>query len=118
MSKSTSPEDVKLITPSDKLYDTLTSMFVDTTITVDNIVRIVPKIMQIVERYPKLSGSGKKDLVIKVLTRYTKDVIDDEDTEQTVTSFITLFLPSVIDTIIAVDKKELTVKLKKCFSCF
>ena len=77
--------------------------------------------MQVVETYPKLQGYEKKDLVLQVLRHYVEDHLDGDE-ESAVLLFIDLFLPSIIDGIISLDKKELVIKVKKglkaCFPCF
>ena len=111
--------DVKLLLPADQLYNNLITLLGDEKISSVNIVLITASLMQVVEKFPGLPGNEKKDLIIQVLKRYTIDKIDDEEEEKSVLLFIDLFLPSVIDTIISVDKKKLVINvisvLKKCF---
>lgn len=76
--------------------------------------------MQIVEKYSKLSGEQKKSLVINVIKKFVVDHLDgDNETELLI--FIDTFLPSVIDVMISIDKKELAIKIQKgfklCFPC-
>ena len=116
--------EIELLMPSkdlaDKLYNSLALLVGDTEITSTNVVLIATNLMQTVEKYPKLSGEQKKNLLLHVLKKYVKDKLDGSD-EDNVLMFIDMFLPSVIDTIIQVDKKALVVSiktgLKALFSC-
>ena len=104
----------------DRLYESLGRIIKDKKVTTVNIVLIATNLMQIVEQYPNLHGTQKKSLVIHVLKRFAVEHLDGE-AESSLLVFIDMFLPSVIDIIIAVDKKEVVVKIKKgfnsCFSC-
>jgi hypothetical protein len=117
-------KDIEISLPSsdtiDKLYESLSHIIGDKKVTTINIVLIATNLMQIVEEYPNLHGTEKKSLVIHVLKRFIVDHLDDKK-EHSLLLFIDMFLPSVIDTIISVDKKEVAIKFKKglkaCFSC-
>lgn len=104
----------------DKLYSSLSRIIGDKKVTTTNVVLITTNLMQIVEKYPDLHGEQKKTLVVHVLKRFVKDHLDG-DGKSAILLFIHMFLPSVIDTIVSVDKKEIAVKMKKglkaCFSC-
>lgn len=114
-------KDVSIHLPSDlvnKLYNNVSVLIEGKKIDTTNVVLIATNLIQIVEKYPELKGEQKKALLIDVLKRFVKDNLEDEE-ETVVLTFIDLFLPSVIDTIIAVDKKEIVLKMKKGFkSCF
>lgn len=65
--------------------------------------------MQYVEKY-KMNGKDKKEIVIKILS----DIVENnknniQDVEQ-VNNFIKNTLPSLIDTIISLDRKEFFIK--------
>ena len=60
----------------------------------------------------KMKGAQKKDLLIKVLTDYIQKEKDDED--DVALYFVQEVLPPLIDTLVQVDKKEITIKIKKC----
>jgi hypothetical protein len=103
-----------------KLYETLTYIIDKNELSTTNTVLISTNLMQIVEKYPGITGPQKKDLVIHVLKRFVIDHLNGEN-KQAMLLFIDAFLPSVIDTIISVDKKELAIKIRKgfkaCLSC-
>lgn len=104
----------------DKLYESLKNITEGQKLTTMNVILVSTHLMQIVEKYPNINGSQKKETVIHVLKKLVIDTLDGDD-EKALLLFIETFLPSVIDIIIAVDKKELAVKVKKgfksCFSC-
>jgi len=101
------------------LFTSLACIIKDNKITTLNIVLISTKLMQIVENYPKISGIQKKALVTHILKKFVTDQLDVDN--ETLLMFIDMFLPTVIDAIVMVDKKELAIKihkgLKSCFSC-
>lgn len=102
----------------DKLYNSLSHLVKGKKLTTENAMEIGINLMQIVETYPDLHGKQKKALVLHVLKRFVKEnMVGDE--EKVLLTFIDLFLPTVIDTLVSVDKKEFTIKIKKGFkSCF
>lgn len=119
-SKMIKPEDINLILPGKKyvdgLYNTLSKG--DSPVTKENITTIVINLMQLVEKYPDLTGEQKKKLVIHVVKKFIKDKTDNEE-EEVLLTFVDIFLPTLIDTLVSVDKKEIVIKLKKTFSsCF
>jgi hypothetical protein len=101
----------------DTLYTTLGNVIKDENISTLNIVLIATNLMQLVESYPNLNGSDKKELVIHVLKMAVEDSLEG-DVKINVLLFIEIFLPSVIDTIISVDKKEINVKIRKGYKLF
>lgn len=102
----------------DRLYETLSSMIGDNKLSTANAVIIATNLMQIVEKYTNITGQQKKALVIHVLKLFIADHLDGDDAN-TLLLFIDMFLPSVIDTIISIDKKELAINIRKSFkTCF
>jgi len=113
-------DEINLILPNTKyvdgLYKTLTKS--DSPLTKENITTIVINLMQLVEKYPDLTGEQKKLLVIHVIKKFIKDITDKEE-EEVLLTFVDIFLPTLIDTLVSVDKKEILIKIKKNFSsCF
>ena len=118
--KMLNPEDINLLIVGskyvDSLYDSLSK--ISTTLTKENITIIVINLMQLAEKYPELTGVQKKQLVIHVVKKFIKDKTDNEQ-EEVLLTFVDIFLPTIIDTLVSVDKKEIVIKLKKTFSsCF
>ncbi len=101
-----------------KLYDSLFIILENRTITTLNIVLIATALMQLVEKSTKLTGIKKKILVTHVLKKYIRDNLEGEE-EEAIIIFIDTFLPSVIDTLISIDKKEFAIKIHKGLNiCF
>ena len=117
--ETTGLTDVEIITDDliNKLYESLCMIIANKKVTTINIVMIATNLMQIVEKYPKISGIQKKSLVIQVLKKFVIDQ-SDGDTENALLLFIDTFLPSVIDTIISVDVKEIVINIKKGVKSF
>lgn len=87
-----------------KLYDSLSN----NSMSAENIITTTVTLMQISEQFKTLTGPMKKQLVLDVI----KDSIKDNEE---LVYLVDMILPSLIDTIISVDKKELRIKVKKCF---
>ena len=104
----------------DELYNSLSELVNSNELTTENVVQIAFNLMQIVETYPDLNGQQKKALVLHVLKRFVRENMDGDE-ERALLTFIDLFLSTVIDTLVSVDKKEIAIKIKKglkeCFSC-
>ena len=117
--ETTGLTDVEIINDYsiNKLYESICVIAVNKKVTTINIVMIATNLMQIVEKYPKISGIQKKSLVIQVLKKFVIDQ-SDGDTENALLLFIDTFLPSVIDTIISVDVKEIVINIKKGVKSF
>lgn len=102
----------------DNLYATLSES--NLSLTKENITTIVINLMQLVQKYPDLTGIQKKNLVIYVVKKFIEDKTDKEE-EEVLLTFVDIFLPTLIDTLVSIDKKEIVIKLKKtfssCFSC-
>jgi len=102
----------------DRLYTSLSELVKGEKLTTENAMQIALNLMKIVETYPDLHGRQKKALVLYVLKRFVRENMDGDE-EKDLLTFIDLFLPTVIDTIIYVDKKEIAIKIKKGFkACF
>lgn len=83
-------------------------------INTQNILNIVIYLMQKVEKY-RLSGVSKKQLVINII----KDVIlknkDNIKEYELIEYFIDNTLPSLIDNIISLDRKEIYIKFQNMY---
>lgn len=102
------------------ISETLDSILTTKKISTNNIVRIAVHLMKIVESFNELSGLEKKQMVLRVIVNYIEKNVKGDEGE-----FLILFaestLPSVIDIIISVDRKDVAIHikkgLKKLFSC-
>ena len=127
MSEDNMLHNVSLILPSErlkKLHFNLIHIINDEQLISDNIVKITIMLMQVVEKY-RVSGKQKKDLVIEVLKDFILKMEGDSNTKflsfinnkNKLKLFINNFLPSIIDNIILVDKKILSIKVKNSNTC-
>jgi hypothetical protein len=96
-----------------RLYTELKNIVGDRTVDRENVVGIALALMQLVENYREVKGPQKKELVLHVLKLFIEDTISNQSEAKLVTGVIELTLPTVIDTIVSVDKKELKIKLRK-----
>ena len=98
-----------------KIIDSLNSSFID--FSLDKISILIPKLIIIAEKYKTLRGVEKKELVIELL----KNIINKYDnvSENSILEPIILQLvPSMIDTLISVDKKQIKLKKTTLINCF
>lgn len=120
-----SKENIKLILSGEKYIDLLYNSLSKSNflLTQENITVVVINLMQLVDKYTELSGEEKKNIVIHVVKKIIKHEIDKdkiiEEEEKLMLTFVDIFLPSIIDTLVSVDKKKIAIKIKKTFSsCF
>lgn len=79
-----------------------------------NIISISIELMQLVENYKGLTGSKKKDVVIDVINLLLTTNVRDKNELFVLKEIVDFTIPTIIDTIISIDKKEIRIKLKKC----
>ena len=97
----------------ESLFATVANLIAEP-ITPTTIVSIVIQLMQFVEKVQGLSGAARKQLILDVLTEKVNALGSPE-----LTFFVTYLLPELIDSIIAFDRGELKIVIKKCkgFCC-
>ena len=104
----------------EQLYDSLADIINGKEIETSDIVSLTINLMKIIETYPNISGKEKKNIVISTLERFVEHNMKGEE-KVNVLTFIKVFLPEVIDSLISVDKKAIAIKIKKglqnCFLC-
>ena len=92
----------------------------------EKVVDIIPECIQFVEKYTKLSGHEKKDLVVEII-KYLIDSTDAFGNDDIIDPLVKKLVPSIIDNLISVEKNKIMMKKikKKCFktnifklSCF
>lgn len=69
-----------------------------------NILTLCISLMQMIEQYPAITGSQKKELVLKVFDKYV------ENHGGNATPFLAL-LPSFIDTSVSLDKGNIAINM-------
>ena len=84
-----------------------------------DIISIGRFIMEIVEKYPELSGEEKKQVVIEVVTKIVNETtLGSQQMDTIIDTIITFALPIAIDEIIAASKGKYNLnKLPKCKKC-
>lgn len=88
-------------------------------ITSDNLIAFTIELMKLVETYPNLTGSQKKNLVLIVIELFVEDEMKPGKSHDDMILFIRQFLPHIIDKLIEVDRKQLFIHAKKlCQPCF
>jgi hypothetical protein len=80
----------------------------------DNIITLVPRLIQHVENYKNLSGENKKNLVIKMLNHII-DVTDCPGDDDILDPIMKRMVPPLIDTLIEVNSGQLKLKKKPSF---
>lgn len=97
----------KLITEVDKLID-------DDKLTTVNISKVMVSLMVLVDEYPDLTGTQKKEIILTVLRKYVIEHFEEEAPEYAdLLKIIETVLPTTIDLMIRIDNKEITIHLKK-----
>lgn len=117
--------DVENHQVEDKIIDDIYNIFKDVIgtngINVSNIAVVVVSLMQIVEKYGKLKGPQKKQIVLSVLNRTVDNFVTDADESEKLKLLLSISIPSLIDTFISMDKGEIVINVKKysrkLFSC-
>jgi hypothetical protein len=104
-----------------KLYAELKNIIGKGQITPSNIITMVLNLMQVVEQYENLKGKQKKAAIIDVLNQVIDEQVHTEQYALELKSLVHLILPTVIDAMISIDKKEVEIKVKngckKLISC-
>ena len=83
----------------------------------DNLVTLVPKLIQHVENYKNLNGKSKKGLVIKMLNHII-DITDCPGDDAILDPIMKRLVPGMIDLLVEVDSGKSKLKKKTCFSKF
>jgi hypothetical protein len=89
-------------------------------ITSSNFIGIVLSLMRFVENYTDIRGELKKELIMKALDKYISAEVDHDVDAADMRLLVQLTLPSIIDSFVSIDKKQIQIKLKKCnkwFTC-
>lgn len=106
-------------TATEKLYEKLKQILAGGKLNASNLTVILVNLMQIVETYPKLTGSQKKEVILASINMLIDDQNDNVEDAETLKVLIKMTLPNLIDTLVSIDTKQLSIKLKKISSyCF
>lgn len=110
---------VNIISQDNKIYIKALSKFNSKFKNIENnsdikakdIISFIICLMQIVEKY-KINGASKKDIVIRIINDILENNKNSIENVEFIQSFVKNILPSFIDTIISLDKKEIIIKLE------
>lgn len=91
-------------------------------VSVENLMRIIPELIRHVEMYKNFTGEQKRNMVINML-KHLIDITDGPGNDEIFDPILKRMVPSIIDTLVEVDKGRLKLtgkKLKKlpCFTLF
>ena len=100
--------------PFSRLYDDMESIIGKRTVTPGNIISLVTLLMKTADKYTDITGIQKKELVLAVTRKVVEETVPEEE-RGNILYMVDGALPSVIDTLIAVDKGQLAIKIKKSF---
>lgn len=101
---------------AERLYEELKKIIGNGTINRSNAVVILLSLMQVVEKYEDINGEQKKAIIIDALNHLIDDQINNYQEAMEMKLLVKITLPSVIDTFVSIDKKEIQIKIKK--NCF
>lgn len=91
-------------------------------ITFANIVNVITRSVEIVDKYKELTGLEKKLMVVKMVTTLIEKHEYDETLKKSLIDLLNTVGVTVIDTIVYASKGKLAINLKKCqkkcFACF
>ena len=102
----------EMSTQFDKIYNEVLEGIHTKSVDPSDLVVISTSAMQIVQKYPNLTGSDKKRLVIDVMSKLVSesDLVSEEQQEDA-QAFLQHALPNMIDTV--VNAYQHKIKLKK-----
>ena len=88
-----------------------------------NLMALVIKCMEVLDKVTGLTGTEKKSLVLKVIDKLVDEYVDDESEKLIIKGSINMIVPTAIDAIVDGIKGKLDVgkmknKFKKCCPCF
>ena len=84
---------------------------------VENLMKLLPRLIMHVENYKNLSGENKKALVIRMLNHII-DITDCPGDDAILDPIMKRMVPGMIDLLVEVDQGRLKLKKKNClFKC-
>ena len=119
------PEE-KLDNPPKKIdfqYDITSKAVVESIVpliedfSVENLMKIIPELIKHVETYKKFTGEQKRSMVISML-RHLVDITDGPGNDEMIDPIVKRLVPSIIDTLVDVDKGRLKLTKKKWKKAF
>ena len=105
--------DPKLAVYVDSVYHQLETYLEGGKPSFDNVMGLLLNLMQVVEKYPKLSGADRKTLILYVLEKYMAEKMGDD--KDMFTDLIKSVLPTAVDLFVSLDKNKIKIEAKKCW---
>jgi hypothetical protein len=119
MSELANVTDVVLTTTNstvERLYEEVKRLLHGGKLTPTNVVMIMIDLMQIVDKYTELKGPQKKQVLLSALNMLIDDQNDNVEDVTDLKMLVKMTLPSVIDVIMSIDKKQLKIKTVKVWN--
>jgi hypothetical protein len=89
----------------------------DKKITLLNIVNVITRSIEIVEKYTHLTGLEKKSVVVNMVSSLIENHEEDEETKKSLVDFTNTVGLTIIDTIIYVANGKLAINIHKTVTC-
>ena len=113
-------EDVTITFPegaANRTYQELKKVLGGEKLTPSNVTIILVSMMQVVEGYTDLKGPQKKAVILDAINHLIDDQVQDPNDKNVLQILVRATLPTVIDTLVSIDRRELSIKVKKVFNC-
>ena len=98
--------------PFSRLYDEMEAIIGKREVNAGNIMSLVTLLMKTADKYTDVKGIQKKELVLAVTKKVVEETVPETEREN-VLYIVNGTLPAIIDTIVAIDKGQLAIKVKK-----
>jgi len=109
------PADVSSLSEAkkyaDQIYDAVKASIGARRVTVASVTIMITTAMVEVERIKTLTGPEKKELVLHAIGRLVDEIPAAQEDRAAIKSAVTLFGPSIIDTIIAASKGQFVLNV-------
>jgi hypothetical protein len=103
---------------AERMYEELKKVVGDGKLTTTNVVTVLVSLMQTVDGYVDLKGAQKKAVALAAVLHLIEDQVDDNTEKTQFKQLVLLTLPSVVDSFVKLDKKQLKIKAKKVITRF
>ena len=97
---------------ADAVYNAVKTAIGTGRVTVASVMIMITTAMVEVEKFTALTGPQKKQLVIHVVDRLIEEIPATQEDKAAIKSAVDLFMPCVVDTVIAVSKSQLAINVK------
>ena len=81
-------------------------------INIQNIVKYIVYLMQIVNQFTSIQNTDKKKSILFVFNKFIDINISDENEKQIMHTFVNEMVPGLIDTLVSIDNSETIINLK------